>query len=240
MLYVFWGANIGLLAGLLLRAARNGNLFKYSVFYSYIAYVFLITIGHLVTERLYGIASPQYRDLYNYGNLLFPVFQLTILANIYKAVARNSFIKRLAIGTVIIGLLAGPILWRLIQAEGASFYRFQAALLLIQLAACIVLFEALINNADLDIGRNIRGVICGIALLTIIQSYNFLSLFGAKIRYDLFQTLVPVFYSLTLLVFNYALWDYHPMREIPERFVQIRLSRKLQGAVRSAITLMFK
>jgi len=231
--------NLLLLAGLLVRAAFKGQLSRYSLFYTYIAYYFLATAGLILIEGSYGLQSPEYRNFYNYANLLVPVFHLLILARIHRTISPGSFAQRVALGSLVVGAVSLPVLWTLMTMTGALFYRIQAASLVLQVAACVVVLEALIARSDIDVGRNIRGIVFGISLLATIQSYNFLSIFTEAIRYEVFRLLVPMLYAGTLLIFTYSLWEYHPAVATPDRFVEIRLTQRLRQALRTTITLIF-
>jgi len=240
MLYVLSAVNIGLLASLIARAAYKRHLSAYLLFYSYIGYSLLAVVVQLVLVGFYGVASSEYRAVYNYTSFFIPVFQLTILANIYKRISGLKSNTRLVMGSVLVVIICLPILWTLIDMVGAVFYRIRLACFILQLAACFALFRVLINNDGLDIGRNLRGMLFGIGLLSLIQSYNFVALFTEVIRYDLFKALVPSSYILVLLIFNYSLWTYHPLREATERLIRVRLTERLRKATKSAIFLIFR
>ncbi|HEY2933800.1 MAG TPA: hypothetical protein VGK99_18845 [Acidobacteriota bacterium] len=223
------------------RGMHERALTRYKAFYVYIGFVSAISLMRICIFWKYGWYSPHYYYAYHLPNLLMPIFQLLVLLDLYGrfiGYSKISWKKRVKFITVAT-LMAAPVAWKVFTVTSFSFFwRYDTFMLLLQVAACLMVWHAFAARRDTDFGRNLKGIMVGIASLLAFQALNFATLILGGGTYLVFMFLTQFIYFLALAVFAYTLWTFDPVRTLEpvdeQRFDKI--NQDLQQAVKTFLT----
>ena len=214
--YVTWGGNIALLLLIFIRARSHGMLRRYRVFYAYVCFALVTLSGTVPVAVFFGMKSQEYYYAYHLTNLFVPLFQLWILWDIYRRIVGNDKIpsKDLFHSVTLLALMTVPVLWGVSSlGSGDFFYRYHLVTLAMQVVTCLLVYRKAGLRADLDLGRNLKGMLFGLSLMVALQVVNFSRFLFREEAYRNFAFFVPFIYFLALIVFAYTLWSYEPIFE---------------------------
>src|ERR1700674_2112862 len=225
-----WWAGMSLEAVMLFRGLRERLLFKYPVFYLYIAFVFL---EDLLRFYIYGWHPAIYPQTYWITEFFGLVMGSGVVFEIYRAglsaypgtarMARNllAFVFVLAFTRVLVETWNDPHWWSM-----ATNLELEGVLRTVQavgLGALVLLFF----SYSIPFGRNLRGVLLGYGLFIgeSVIWLTFASSGGNRFR-DIWFYLPPPSFFVVLGVWAMHLWSYAPNPE-PKRAVH--LEEQYQG-----------
>ena len=215
--YVIWALNMVLLFLILFRGIRNGILHLYPVFYGYMSFSLTTSLGNLLVVLLFGFTSAQYYYSFHLPNTLIPFLQLWLLWDLYRRSVgyANSSWKDLLRWASLVAVTTAPIAWKVFSMKrGDPFMSYHALTLPLQVVACLLVYRKVYSNNQLDLGRNLKGILLGISIMVALQSINFGRYVFVDSPFQIFGFFVPFIYLMALLIFAYALWDYVPMRRL--------------------------
>ncbi len=183
-----------------------------------------------------GITSDIYNTHYYGYSIFMPVFQVWILLDLLRRALSFGFNRpRISVFVVLFSLLLGtPLFIGVIFVPVSAFHRFQAITLVFQMMLVLLIYVYLLERRDIELGRNFKAILGGMALLTSCQGLNFLSFFQNRIPFSFFQIAVPGIYAFAVTVFLIGLWDYQPFSFKSERRA---LNLGLQKGLRLLINL---
>jgi hypothetical protein len=99
--------------------------------------------------------------------------------------------------------------------DAGFFMRFQAVALPTQvMIALVVLYRLSSECLPAELGRNVTGILFGIALIVGVQAINFTSYLFFGQPYQLFGFVLQFGFFLALAVFCVSLWEYRPVRRL--------------------------
>ena len=215
-------------AVIIVRAARGRFLSEFSLFYSYLAYVFTGSVTcYYVIRRFW----PQY-----YANFYWFYFVVALLAEFailteisdhifkpYPTIRRFGRLLAITISAGFFFLYIFPALTEH-KPSSAAFLDF-AKRASITKAFIIVALLAVVRNYRLPLGRYTSGMLLGFAIYLGVSVANFAAAgqFGKALYADVLGLLFPLSYTVCLLVWTVTLWHYEPA--LPESQA-ISLSRE--------------
>jgi hypothetical protein len=203
-------------------------------------YFLYSALNSLVANLIYlmaGLESEIYRVHYYSYSILMPVLQIWVLLDLLKNALSLGFERqRIALYVLVIALLLGsPLFVGLLFMPGDLSPRYQALTLVFQMMLVLLIYLYLLERRDIDLGRNFKAILGGMALLNGMQAFNFLSFVQEKIPFTIFQIGVPAIYFAALSVFLVGLWNYQPAGINPERRT---LNLGIQKSLRLVINLL--
>lgn len=230
-------ADTALLLFLVCRLLARGLAPEYGIFFLYLAFEATSAVASEVIIWGWGIDSPLYWRHYFIYSSLTPGLQIWILLDLAGRLFRAGREGSRAIWMLaVIGLFLGfPLLVsvRFFNIEG--WYRFQAATLAYQMVLALLLYIYLLERRDINPGRNLRGILGGVALMVGCQAFNFFGYSQDRIPFEVFQLGVPAIYGVALLIFAFSLRTHDSVSVVPERRT---LNLGLQRSLRMMIDLI--
>jgi hypothetical protein len=209
-------ANLVLLAALLWRTAWAGQIARLPFLYTYMLYVLLgTTVGFIV----YWARPSEYASVYWFYFVLSILVEFAVLLEISDHIfqpfpaIRNLGRVLVILITVALGLtyILPAIVWSRGMRMGLLDFALRASLTKAVILA--VLFYAA-RHFGFKLGRNIAGLMLGFSICLGVNIANFACVerFG-----DLYASILwvmsPIAYTLCLLVWIAALWEYTPVVE---------------------------
>lgn len=247
---VVWFAGIVLEGVLLFRGWRARHIFRFPLFFSYIALIFLQSILLFFVGRYRPDAYPAF-----YWSLEFiDVFAgcAVVLETCRLALVSFPGVAKLARNALLLAFLLtfGRVL--LTAQEGAQNWSTMVTIQLerdmrfVQIAAVLTLLTLILCYA-VPIGRNLRGILFGYGLFLGVNILNLTLMrrFGADVQ-TLASYVQSLTYLLVLCLWTALLWAHSPEpaaggREAPsynELLMQTRTRLgKTRAVVRSALGL---
>lgn len=213
---------------------------RYPAFYRYIGFTLAVSILRTGISSTVGIKSDPYFWAWHLPNLISPLLLILVLLEVWRKVEpmgnRNWRAIRLP-GIVISAVVTGAGI-RLFLTEGDPFFRYQAAALLAETLVCIFVYSKVCGRRELNLGRNLKGMLMGIALLVGLQGMNFARLLFVSTPFEVFAFFLQFFYFLCLSIFAYSLWNYEPAMEVSSDFRERigKVGEDLEKAVRILVS----
>jgi hypothetical protein len=211
MTQVIWWAGMCLEAVMLFRGFRERLLFKYPVFYSYIAFVLL---EDLLRFYIYGWHPAIYPPTYYITEFFGLVIGSGVVFEIYRSglsaypgtarMARNLLLLvfTLAFAKVLVSMSYGSLWW---PAETTA--ELERNLRIVQASALIVLITLFLLYA-IPFNRNLKGILFGYALyvaVSIVQ-LTLVSHFWESVQ-RIWPYIYPASYLIALCIWARALWS---------------------------------
>jgi hypothetical protein len=211
-------AALSLEVSLLSRAWQQTPFHRFPLFYSYIMYVFLMSLGSFI---IYYIAFPYYASIYWFCLMVMFVAEFAVLLegsdHIFERFPPIRRLGRLLTLSVCSIFFFAIILPSLHQHRSQSL----ALLELTRTAALTkaVLILALLAAARLfriPLGKNIAGMLLGFATYLAITVANMAlaERYGSVGYGEVFGVVGPLSYVLGLTIWNVALWRYEPVAPV--------------------------
>ncbi|MBI3940112.1 MAG: hypothetical protein HY315_04710 [Acidobacteria bacterium] len=213
-IYTTWAGNLVLLLLILFRGVRGGMLGRYKLFYTYVAFSLAIAVGAIPVVLFFGMVSRQYYYFFNVSNLFLPLLQLALLWNLRQRIIGNDKTPSAGVSrwaTLLVVMTAPAALGMISLRNVDGFTRYHAFALLVQVMACMLVCGAVRSRADLDPGRNLKGILLGLSLMVGFQGINFARYLFRDETFHTFSFFVPFIYVAALIVFAHTLWSYEPM-----------------------------
>jgi|ERR1700674_1657971 len=207
-----WWAGMSLEAVMLFRGLRERLLFKYPVFYLYIAFVFL---EDLLRFYIYGWHPAIYPQTYWITEFFGLVMGSGVVFEIYRSglsaypgtarMARNSLLLVFALtfAKVLVSMSYGSLWW---PAETTA--ELQRNLRIVQATALIALVALFLMYA-IPFGRNLKGILSGYSFyiaVNIVQ-LTLVPHFGNSIQ-RLWSYVYSASYLTALCIWTRALWSH--------------------------------
>ncbi len=215
--WVICAVNLGLLLLIVLRGIRSGMSREYTVFYGYIGFISSAAVGQVLVALFLGVTSPQFYYSYHLPNLLVPLLQLWILWDLYRrsvGYAKSPW-KELLWCASLAAMATAPIAWKVLSLKKADpFVHYHALTLPLQVVACLWVYRKIYADRRVDLGRNVKGIMLGLAVMLAFQSVNFAHYVFLDSSFQIFGFFVPFIYLVALVIFAYTLWDYVPVRRL--------------------------
>lgn len=200
---------------LLWRASRCGLLARFPFFYSYIVYDLCFTS---VAYALYWIRPSLYPSAYWLYFLLSILVEFAVLVEISDHIFQPFLaIRSLGRGLTILILATFALVYILpaiLQPPGPSSVLLNFALrasVTKALILAVLLFAT--SHFGLKLGRNVAGLILGFSIFLGINVANFAAAesFGKALYARILWVMSPIAFTLCLLVWTVALWEFAPM-----------------------------
>ena len=202
-------------AVLLWRARQGQLLTRFPFFYSYLAYVLC---GSAMIFFVYEVLPSSYPSAYRFYFVVSIVVEFAVLIEISDHIFQPfPAIRNLGRGlTILISVTFALvyILPAILQPRGSS-----PALLDFALRASVtkaVILAVLLfttSHFGLKLGRNVAGLMLGFSIFLGMDVAN-LALaqsFGRALYARIFWVMSPIAYTVCLLVWTVALWEYAPL-----------------------------
>jgi hypothetical protein len=206
--FLVWWLNIGLMVLIVSRGVFRRLVASYPVFYLYLIYQVETSVIQMFFYLSYGYESPHYYHAVNWGNLAVPLLHLAVVTELVT----KSGLFRVSSDRLLQGFLGVALLAALFTSPPAQFttdwfYRFHAVMLPSQVIACAACYACFLSRKDVDIGRNLAGILLGVSLLVAAESINYVQMLYSEISFATFRILVPASATVMLIVFTHALWN---------------------------------
>ena len=204
-----------LLAGLLLvRGIGNKCLRQFPLFYSYIVYVFC---GSILMYGVYWLKPAAYPSIYWLFFLISILVEFSVVAEISDHIFKNlpalRYLGR-AITLIISASLALvyilPVIIRSPDSP-AAFLGFALRASVTKVFILAVLF-LVAQHYRLDPGRSVVGLMFGFSIYLGVNVANFAAsvAYGIALYSKMLWIMSPIAFTLCLLVWTYALWEFSP------------------------------
>jgi hypothetical protein len=230
-----------LFQGLLLARGIRNNLFAcYKLFYIYASYATCSALAGVFFLWRYGLNSAEYSYAYHLPNMLIPCFHLAILLDIRRRVFGNTKLTWRSVleSCILVAAPTAPVAVMIFSStQMGFFYRYHAVMLFWQMLACVLVYRGVLARREVELGRNLRGILVGVASLVALQAMNFAHVLFAGGAVQVFTFLLQFFYFVALSVFVYSLWSYDPIRVV-ERSQMERLRHAGESLERTLKVLM--
>jgi hypothetical protein len=239
--YLMFVAGVALLLTILWRGVASGMMRQYALFYTYISFTLVISALRTAITLIYGHSSVQYYYAFHIPNLVSPPLLVLILLDILRRInpGETRVRTKATVLPILFVLVAVSIIGgRLASVDGDPFYRYQTAALFGQMLACVFVYSKACGRRDLNIGRNLRGILAGIAIMVGLQGLNLSHAFFVGTTLQAFVFLLQFIYFVALAVFTYFLWNYEPLVRIgPDRLERIdRAGEELEKTIKALLT----
>ncbi len=214
--YALWVIGDILLLVILIRGIVASLIGHYPAFYRYIGFTLAVSVLRTVISSMFGLNSDAYYWVYHLPNLVSPVLLILVLREVWlrvRPIDSNGWRGTLVPGLVISLIVTGVGI-RLFVGDGDPFFRYQAVALLAQTLACIFVYRRVCGRPELSLGRNLKGVLLGVAVLVGFQGLNFARLLFVNTPFEVFAFFLQFFYFLGLSIFAFSLWTYEPAVEL--------------------------
>jgi hypothetical protein len=209
-------AALALEATLLWRGKRRRVLGQFPLFFSYIAYTFIWSAGTLV---VYWVWPQHYASVFWYFFLLKLVVEFAVVVEIsdqmfrpYPAVALLGRLVSLTLATALFALYILPALLNT-RAEGLTLLDLIKRTSLAKVLIIVALLAAA-RSYGLTLGRNVAGLMLGLAFHLALNVANFAlaEFYGRAMYGSVFAVLGPLSYVMAMAIWTQAMWDYEPAR----------------------------
>ncbi len=211
--YALGLTSVALLLVIVVRAFSAHLLSRYRAFYCYIGFMIATSLTQAAILAVLGQKSAAYYWAWHLPNLLSPFLLVFVLVDIWRRVEpTESFNKRLLlVPSFVLGSTVVIMGARLFEAKGNPFFRFQAVALFAQMLVSIFVYMRVSGRQEVNLGKNLKGILLGVSLLVGLQGVNFAHLLFIGTPKEVFGFFVQFFYFLALSVFTYSLWSYEPV-----------------------------
>jgi len=199
---------------LIVLRALNAHLFsRYRIFYGYVVFVLVTSLTQSSIWAVLGLGSPAYYWAWHLPNLLSPFLLIVILLDIVRRVEPNEvFNKRLLIvPALVLGITVVILSARLLNAQEDPFFRYQTVALFAEMLVSIFVYMRLSGRREINLGKNLKGILLGVSVLVGLQGMNFAHLVFIGTPKEVFGFFLQFFYFMALSVFTYSLWSYEPV-----------------------------
>jgi len=214
--YVLWVIGEALLVVILTRGVMARLIRRYPAFYRYIGFTLAVSLLRTIVSSMFGLTSDAYYWAYHLPNLVSPVLLILVLREVWLHVRPidSKGWKGILGPALVISLIVTGVGIRLFAGGGDPFFRYQAVALLAQTLACIFVYGRVCGRRELSLGRNLKGILLGMALLVGFQGMNFARLLFVSTPFEVFSFFLQFFYFLALSIFAFSLWTYEPPVEL--------------------------
>jgi hypothetical protein len=230
-------AGVGLLLTILWRGIVSRMVGHYAFFYTYISFTLAVSAVRTAVTLLYGHSSLQYYYAFHIPNLVSPPLLVLVLLDIERRInpERRIWARGGILPILLLAVGVGLIATRLASVDGDPFYRYQTAALFGEMLTCVLVYSKVCGRRDVNIGRNLRGILAGIAIMVGLQGLNLSHAFFVGTTLQVFVFLLQFIYFVALTTFTYFLWNYEPLVRIgPDRLERIeRAGEELEKAIKS-------
>lgn len=200
---------------ILVRAAAGEYLSRFPLFYSYVVYMLLS--GAAVTA-FYFWSPGHYPSVYWFRILLSVFVEFAVLVEISDHIF-NPYPAIGVLGRFLTLLLCAAffflyILPALIQAQPSSLIVLDLGKRTsLTKAVIIVVLLGTARRFRLPLGTNVSGIMLGFSvyLATNVANFALAEEYGRELYERTFSILLPLSYTLGMLVWTIALWSYEPV-----------------------------
>ncbi|HEV8132614.1 MAG TPA: hypothetical protein VGQ81_15315 [Acidobacteriota bacterium] len=214
---MLWFTGTALLVLICFRAFRKRMFPEYPPFYSYIGFVLLASLGRSLTALRFSTTSTEYYYVYYLSSLPMAFLQFWILWDLHGRIVgktKTSW-KEMAGWASVVVTMTLPIAWKVFSMPKVDFFMgFHAFTLPLQVVVCLLVCHDAYVHREVDLGRNLKGMLLGLALLVACQSINFTEHLFMHSPLQVFRFFLQFNYFVALIVFSYTLWDYVPLRRL--------------------------
>lgn len=206
---------------LIVVRAISARLFsRYTAFYCYIGFIIASSAVQLTIWAVIGKPSTPYYWSWHLPNLLSPILLTVALVDIWKRIEPPESFKRRLLLVLFLAVTSTVVVFgaRLLETSGDAFFRYQAGALFAQMLVSIFVYMRVSGKRDINLGRNLKGILLGISLLVGLQGLNFAHLLFIGTAKEVFVFCLQFFYFLALAIFTYSLWNYEPITALAANF----------------------
>jgi hypothetical protein len=191
---------------------RHAKLFP--LFYSYLIYLFCSTVAGYV---VYWTRPSYHASVYWFSYVLSIVVEFAVLAeisdHIFQPFPAIRNLGRALMIAISLGFGAAYILPTILRSHGMQMALLDFALRasLTKAVILVALFYAA-HHFGLRLGRNVAGLMLGFSIYLGVNIANFACVenFG-NLYASILWVMSPIAYTLCLLVWTGALWEFAPM-----------------------------
>ncbi len=200
---------------LLTRAIQGGFVHRLPFFYSYISYMLL----HMIVVLSVLLMYPRfYAGVHWFSFAIWQIVEFAVLIEIsdhvFERYVAIRHLGRFLCGAVILGFGFTYVLPAFSQSGNASNTILELAKRAILTKAALVLVLLVAKRYyGLKLGKSISGLLLGFILYLGVNIANFelAEIYGRAIYAPVFQYVGPLAWTLGLLVWVAALWNYAPV-----------------------------
>jgi hypothetical protein len=233
-----WWAGMCLEAVMFSRGLRERLVFRYPVFYLYIAFVFLEDLLRFYIYRWHPDIYPQAYWITDFiglvigSGVVFEIYRSGLSA--YPGTARMArnlllLVFTLAFAKVLVSTSYGSLWW---PAETTA--ELERNLRIVQASALIALIALFLMYA-IPLGRNLKGILSGYSLYIAVSlvQLTLVSRFGNNIQ-RLWSYVNSVSYLIALCIWTGALWSHEvspetsPIIELEYNYEALRAATRLR------------
>ena len=215
--------NLGIVIGLLgillagtalVRGFARKTLMEFPLFYSYILYVFC---GSIFMYGVYWLDRPVYPSIYWLYFLITILVEFSVLVEVSDHIFKNlPVLRRLGrlITLVISAVLALLYILPVILWPPNGPYEFLDFALRASVTKLIVLAALFLvaRHYQPELGKSVAGLMLGFSVYLAVNVGNLAAsvTYGVVLYNKMLWIMSPIAFTLCLLVWNIALWDFAP------------------------------
>jgi len=215
--------NLGIVIGLLgillagtalLRGIARKSLKEFPLFYSYVLYVFC---GSIFMYGVYWIDQPAYPSLYWFYFLISILVEFSVLVEVSDHIFKNlPALRRVGrlITIVISAVLAliyilPALLWPSDGPPVLLGFALRASVTKVIVLAVLFLVA---RHYRSELGKSVAGLMLGFSIYLGVNVGNLAAAtaYGFTLYYKMLWIMSPIAFTLCLLAWNIALWDFVP------------------------------
>lgn len=208
------------LEGLILLRGREGGLLRrFPFFYAYVAFVLLGSASAYII--VYQVQPHFYPTAYWFYFMATLVAEFAVLVEVsdhiflpYPPIRRLGRLLALGIcGTFLVFYIIPSLMEH--RPSSVAILDLVKRTSLTKAVIIIVLLAA-VRYYRLPLGRNVSGMLLGFSIYlgTNVANFALAEEFGPALYYQTFVIVLPLSYTLSLLVWTIALWRYEPVLPI--------------------------
>ena len=211
--YALWAVGVALLIAVMVRGLGANLCTRYPAFYLYIVFSIVASVIRITCWSLAGLASQAYYWAWHLPNLISPLLLVLVLVDVWRRVETLERVtkKLVTVPALVSGLVVTVVGLQVLFSRGDPFLRYQAVALFAEMLACIFVYSRVCGRREINLGKNLKGILLGVSLLVGLQGMNFAHLLFIGTAREVFGFFLQFFYFLALSVFTYALWSYEPV-----------------------------
>jgi len=211
--YVLGLEGNALLLVIVVRGLSAHLLPRYRAFYFYVTFMIVTSLGQAAILATLGFRSAAYYWAWHLPNLISPFLLVIVLLDIWKRIEPvvENHKRVLLVPSIVVSSFVLIVGARLFNTDGNPFVRYQAAALFAQMLVSIFVYVRVSGRREVNLGKNLKGILLGVSVLVGLQGMNFAHLLFIGTATEVFRFFLQFFYFLALALFTYSLWSYEPV-----------------------------